>query len=195
MMEVHMNILFLTAYRLTDKDTREKINEDSRRFLKWDEDCKGMSPLKRFTRCCREQEFRNVLRFRFVNGSPVAKLIGKIGFLFSPADKSVEIMGDIKGGLLVSHRFSAIFPKKAGKNLRVGPGVVIGRNGNDFPIIGNNVYIAANSTVIGGIKIGDNVIIGAGSVVTKDVPSNSVVVGNPARVIRPIEEKDLEEIT
>ena len=52
-----MNILFLTAYRLTDKDTREKINEDSRRFLKWDEDCKGMSPLKRFTRCCREQEF------------------------------------------------------------------------------------------------------------------------------------------
>ena len=190
-----MNILYLIAYRLTDKDTRDKINEDSYRFLKWNSDCKGMNPQKRFIRCCKEQEFRNVLRFRLVNGSHVASLIGKIGFLFSPADRSVEIMGDIKGGLMVSHRFSAIFVKSAGKNFSVGPGVVIGRNGNGFPTIGNNVYIAANSTVIGGIEIGDNVIIGAGSVVTKDVPSNSVVVGNPARVIRSIEEKDLKEIT
>jgi len=51
------------------------------------------------------------------------------------------------------------------------------------PRIGNNVDIGANVCIIGGITIGDNVIIGAGSVVVKDVPSNCVVVGNPARVV------------
>jgi len=51
------------------------------------------------------------------------------------------------------------------------------------PRIGNNVDIGANVCIIGGITIGDNVIIGAGSVVVKDVPSDCVVVGNPARVV------------
>jgi len=51
------------------------------------------------------------------------------------------------------------------------------------PQIGNNVDIGANVCIIGGITIGDNVIIGAGSVVTKDIPANSVAVGNPARVL------------
>lgn len=53
------------------------------------------------------------------------------------------------------------------------------------PRIGNNVDIGANVCIIGDITIGDNVVIGAGSVVVKNVPSNCVVVGNPARVITP----------
>ena len=52
------------------------------------------------------------------------------------------------------------------------------------PTIGNNVTVNANAVVIGAISIGDNAIIGAGSVVTKNVPADSVVVGNPARIIR-----------
>jgi acetyltransferase-like isoleucine patch superfamily enzyme len=47
----------------------------------------------------------------------------------------------------------------------------------------NNVFIGCNSTILGGIRIGNNVVIAAGSVVTKDVPDNSVVAGNPAKVI------------
>ena len=66
--------------------------------------------------------------------------------------------------------------------------------GNAFPVIGDNVYIAANATVIGGVNIGNNVIVGAGSVVIKDIPDNSVVVGNPARIIRSINESDYNEI-
>ena len=42
----------------------------------------------------------------------------------------------------------------------------------------------ANSVIIGGIKIGDNAIIGAGSVVISDIPANAIVVGNPARIIK-----------
>lgn len=49
--------------------------------------------------------------------------------------------------------------------------------------IGNNVYIAANVIILKGVSIGDNCVIGAGSLVTKDIPSNSVAVGNPCRVI------------
>ncbi|MBC6112072.1 serine acetyltransferase [Pedobacter fastidiosus] len=54
------------------------------------------------------------------------------------------------------------------------------------PKIGNNVDIGANVTILGDIQIGDNVIIGAGAVVTKDVPPNSVMVGNPARLIKKV---------
>ena len=49
--------------------------------------------------------------------------------------------------------------------------------------IGNNVFIGAGAIILPGIEIGDNVIIGAGSVVTKDIPDNSLVVGNPAKII------------
>jgi len=50
--------------------------------------------------------------------------------------------------------------------------------------IGKNCFIAVNSTILPGVKIGDEVVVGAGSVVTKDVPSNCIVAGNPAKVIR-----------
>ena len=52
--------------------------------------------------------------------------------------------------------------------------------------IGNNVWIGGSVTILPGVSIGDNVTIGAGSVVTKDIPSNSVAVGNPCKVIKHI---------
>lgn len=54
--------------------------------------------------------------------------------------------------------------------------------------IERNVWIAANVTVTGGVTIGENSVVAAGSVVTQDVPRNTLVGGNPARVIRSIEE-------
>ena len=51
-------------------------------------------------------------------------------------------------------------------------------------IIGNNVWIGGGAIICPGVTIGDRCVIGAGSVVTKDVPDDSVAVGNPARVIR-----------
>lgn len=55
-------------------------------------------------------------------------------------------------------------------------------------VIERNVWIAAGATIIGGVTIGENAVVAAGSVVTKDVPPNTLVAGNPARVIRPIGE-------
>lgn len=53
--------------------------------------------------------------------------------------------------------------------------------------VGNNVWIGGNVTVLPGVTIGDNVVIGAGSVVTKDIPSNTVAYGNPCKVVKNIE--------
>lgn len=53
--------------------------------------------------------------------------------------------------------------------------------------IGNNVWIGDKTTVLGGVTIGDNVIIGAGSIITHDIPSNSMAVGAPAKVIRQLQ--------
>ena len=52
--------------------------------------------------------------------------------------------------------------------------------------IGDNVFIGAGTIVLPGVSIGDNVVIGAGSVVSKSIPENSVAVGNPARVVKPL---------
>ena len=53
-------------------------------------------------------------------------------------------------------------------------------------VIERNVWIAAGATIIGGVTVGENSVVAAGSVVTKDVPSNTLVGGNPAKVIRSI---------
>lgn len=61
-------------------------------------------------------------------------------------------------------------------------------------VIERNVWIAAGAIIVGGVTVGENSVVAAGSVVTKDVPRNTLVAGNPARVIRSIgnEEKSVE---
>ena len=62
------------------------------------------------------------------------------------------------------------------------------------PIIGNKVVIWANAVVCGGIKIGNNSVIGANSLVIKDVPPNTVYAGNPARFIRNVKPEDYRKV-
>lgn len=59
----------------------------------------------------------------------------------------------------------------------------IGKSKTGKVKIGNRVFVGYNSIILCNVKIGDDVIVGAGSVVTKDIPNNSIVAGNPARVI------------
>ncbi|GAA3602097.1 sugar O-acetyltransferase [Secundilactobacillus similis] len=105
-------------------------------------------------------------------------------------------------------------PITVGNNVMCGPNVTLvtalhplryqqrnmktkDRDGEDYsyehalPItIGDNCWLASNVTVIGGVTIGSGCVIGAGSVVVKDIPANSLAVGNPCRVVREITEAD-----
>jgi len=78
---------------------------------------------------------------------------------------------------------------KIGDRVIIGQGVTIGRklDPEGVPVIGNDVYISAGARVLGGIVVGDNVIIGANSVVVSSVPPNSIVAGAPARVVRHVD--------
>jgi acetyltransferase-like isoleucine patch superfamily enzyme len=86
-----------------------------------------------------------------------------------------------------------------GDDVMIGPNVSIITSGHpiepsqrrDFVVakpivIERNVWIAAGATIIGGVTVGENSVVAAGSVITKDVPPNTLVGGNPARVIRSI---------
>lgn len=184
---IFADLAYITATKI-----RKSIDADIQRFLKW-ENIQCCSLLK-LNLLLKSYPFRNVFYYRMTKAGGVSKVFANCSRLLLPKCNTVEISGEIGDGMLVSHNFSVIRPGKAGRNLRVGPGVVIGRNGNDYPVIGDNVYIASNATVIGNVNIGSNVIIGAGSVVVKDIPDHSVAVGNPAHVVRTITEDDLNNI-
>ncbi len=93
-----------------------------------------------------------------------------------------------------------------GDHTMIGPNVTIASAGHpilpelrekdyqfNMPVhIGRNCWIGAGVIIVPGINIEDNTVIGAGSIVTKDIPANSVAVGNPCRVIREINDRDRE---
>lgn len=91
-------------------------------------------------------------------------------------------------GLSYSHPYSTVLnAKKIGDNFSFKHLTTIGNKYDDEqlrPIILDNVTLGSNVTIFGDITIGNNVIIGAGAVVTKSIPDNSVVVGNPCRIIK-----------
>lgn len=91
-----------------------------------------------------------------------------------------------------------------GKKVMFGPAVTIATVGHPInpnlreymyadPVkIEDNCWIGAGSTICPGVTIGENSVIGAGSIVTKDIPANSIAVGNPCKVVRFISEHDMK---
>lgn len=129
------------------------------------------------------KEFRNIVIYRSSKN-----IIGRrIIRLFYPPLNTLYIEAkEIGGGLFIQHGFSTmISAEKIGENCWINQQVTLGyKDKSRAPIIGDNVVITCGSKVLGPITIGDNVVVGANAVVTKDIKSNVIVGGIPAKVIK-----------
>ena len=133
------------------------------------------------------QEFRNLYYHRLFKGNFSARFfmyLLKIIYRECPyffLDSSCNI----GPGLFVQHGFSTIIMADLGENCWVNQQVTIGhKDKTGRPQIGNNVRITAGAKIIGNLKIGDHVTVGANAVVVKDIPDRCVVVGVPAYIIK-----------
>ncbi|MBR4333255.1 MAG: serine acetyltransferase [Clostridia bacterium] len=111
----------------------------------------------------------------------------------------ISYKAKIGHGFQIAHYGYVVVPSSTviGNHCRMRPGVVIGKrditdNTSGGSVIGSYVEFGVGAKVMGPVTIGDNVIIGANAVVTHDIPSNSVVAGIPAKVIRPLSPEELD---
>lgn len=152
------------------------------------------------------QKYNNCNYDDFENRTKIIKeLFNKTGknFLIEPSfycDYGYNI--EIGENFYSNHNLVILDPAKVifGDNVFIGPNCGFYTAGHPLDItqrnkgleyakpiiIGNNVWFGGNVTVLPGVTIGDNCTIGGGSTVTKDIPANSVAVGNPCKVIRKI---------
>lgn len=136
-----------------------------------------------FPRLCKPNTFNRILSLEGFE-------IGKGTFFYDPNSMTIdrerpwmlkigEYCKITRGTIILTHDYSrSVLRRKYGE--------IIGEAGKT--IIGDNVFIGMNSIILMGTKVGNNVIIGAGSVVSGTIPDDVVVAGNPAKVIRTLDE-------
>ena len=142
-------------------------------------------------------EFRNLYYFRLQKGNLTARIPLWILKRFYPVAPTLFIdqSCEIGSGLYLQHAFSTIIMADIGENCWINQQVTIGyRDRTGRPCLGNNVRITAGAKVIGAVMAGDNVTVAANAVGVKNAPSDCVVVGVPARIVRRAGAKVNEEL-
>lgn len=141
----------------------------------------------------RNAQYLTLIYYRLANACKVVLLKRWFEAIYEKSSLKTGVefsTRDLGGGVIMPHWGRIILNAESiGENLYVFHNVTIG---NDYtsgkPKIGNNVFIGTNSVILGDIIVGDNVVIGACSFVNTNIPSNSIAVGNPAKVIKSIED-------
>jgi serine O-acetyltransferase len=136
---------------------------------------------------------RYVILFRKSNSSnTILNYYFRIMLKFFSLITNIQIPHHVKigSGFYIGHFGTIVVNSKVtiGSNVNISPGVVIGQTNRGAkigtPVIGNQVWIGSNSVIVGNITIGNNVLIAPLSYVNFSIPDNSIVMGNPARVIK-----------
>jgi serine O-acetyltransferase len=118
----------------------------------------------------------------------VPRLISQLARLLTGIE--IHPAAKIGSGFFIDHGMGVVIGETAeiGNYVTLFQGVTLGGTGKErgkrHPTLGNHVVVGAGAKILGGIRIGDNVKIGANSVVLKSVPANSTVIGVPGRVIK-----------
>lgn len=132
--------------------------------------------------------FRFQCAFRLCHGNGYKKKLGLILWKLNKTKQYIQLPNttQVGYGLYIGHGGPIVVNPTAiiGNNCNLSQFTTIGSNrGGPAAIIGDNTYIGPNVCIVEDVKIGSNVTIGAGSVVTKDIPDNATAVGNYAKVI------------
>lgn len=161
---------------------RNEIQKDLFRYT-------GKSGLRDFcSQMRRDKGFAFLVYWRYLKkgSNPILRIFSKIRIHKIGMIQGIEIPKSVVlgSGAKFIHPYNITINSKAviGKNLTMLKGATIGNtkgNNSGVPRIGNSVYIGLNATVVGGIIIGDDVLIAANTFVNFNVPSHSVVIGNP----------------
>ena len=129
--------------------------------------------------------FQTALRLCRCDG--IVGLMGKILYYLNPQRRSIQIRPETKigFGLYIGHGGPLTVNHNAviGNNVNLSRFLIIGSNHEAAAVIGDNTYIAPMVCIVEDVRIGSNVTIGAGSVVTKDIPDNATAAGNYAKVL------------
>jgi serine O-acetyltransferase len=135
----------------------------------------------------RLREFRSLAYYRMGRGGPAWQVAAWLLARVYPPQVSLLIdCPEIGPGLYFEHGFSTVVTaERIGRDCWINQQVTIGYGGDHKrPVLGDGVGIRAGAIVIGGVTVGSGGHVGAGAVVTRDVPPNTYVAGVPARVLR-----------
>lgn len=158
----------------------KRFDMDLKRWAEWKTQCPYKNRYMTFVFMMTEyKEFRNLCYYRmgFVQHF--------LHWLCPPSETLRLYTKDIGGGLRIQHgQYTNINAERIGENCTIYTKVSVGYKNNKHPIIGDNVSICLGATVLGGIHVGNNSVIGARALVIHDVPENTVVGGVPAKVIK-----------
>lgn len=176
-------IIPLLAYKTSTY--KDRIEKDVDRFWSVHYGCKPsnytIGIIRELANCI---EFRNLFFYRCGN---IGRKLSHISLFFLKTQQLLFFGVDrtrLGGGMFIQHGYCTVITAQSiGENFWVNQNVTIAYSGNGCPIIGNNVHIASDANIVGGISIGDNVTIGAGTTVVRDVPSDTLVVSQSPRYI------------
>jgi serine O-acetyltransferase len=192
--------------RISLKETFKRLNMDIEIYAKYS--LAGRITIKKWLSIFFIPSIQTMFLYRlsyffFIkNYRIISRIFYNINIVLFGAD--IGMSSEINGGCYIPHPVGVVIYGMVGKNAILSQNVGIGGGtkydlnigaGPGLPIIEDNVYVGAKSTIAGPIRIGKGSLIGFHSLVIKDVPQNTIVRGTPARNIRQLKPGELQMLT